>query len=95
MGRRISDEIRSKIAEDYLKGESSIQLSEKYGINKTTVCDILKEKGIKVRPYNFSRNIVLTNIILMKQTLKKKPIFLDCILQMDVIYMKGMRCLQN
>lgn len=53
MGRRISDEIRSKIAEDYLKGESSIQLSEKYGINKTTVCDILKEKGIKVRSYNF------------------------------------------
>ena len=55
MGKRIPDSIRQEIAEKNIQGKSSVQLSEEYGINKTTVCDILKEYNIKVRPYNFEK----------------------------------------
>lgn len=53
MRKRITDEIRQEIVKKYLEGKSSVQLSKEYNIDKSTVCDILKENEIAVRPYNF------------------------------------------
>ena len=57
MPARISDEIREKVCQDYLKYHySSRKLGEMYNISKTTVTKILKENNIPIVNYRLVNN---------------------------------------
>lgn len=50
MGKKYSKEFKNNMVEMYLSGASSLELSEKYGLNRDTVLNWVRLSGKKVRP---------------------------------------------
>ncbi len=51
---KTTTEEKKKIVEEYLQGNSSIQIGKKYDISHVAVCGLLKRRGIKIRPLSES-----------------------------------------
>lgn len=50
--RKLSDQDKINIVSDYLKGESSLKLGERYKVSKQAILCILRARNINIRGKN-------------------------------------------